>query len=110
MPVAPTYPGVYIQELSSGVRTIVGVATSNAAFIGRTSRGPVNEATVVTSLADFERRFGGLTADMPLTYAVQDFYQNGGTTSIIVRLFSPDDGTGAAHFMIGDQTNGLNLE
>ena len=110
MPVAPTYPGVYIQELSSGVRTIVGVATSNAAFIGRTPRGPVNEATVVTSEADFERRFGGLSADMPLTYAVHDFYQNGGTTSIIVRLFSPDDGTGAAHFMVGDQTNGLNLE
>ena len=34
MPIAPTYPGVYVQEISSGVRTITGVATSVAAFIG----------------------------------------------------------------------------
>ena len=34
MPVPPTYPGVYVQEISSGVRTISGVATSIAAFVG----------------------------------------------------------------------------
>ena len=35
MPVATTYPGVYIEEIPSGVRTITGVATSITAFIGR---------------------------------------------------------------------------
>ena len=35
MPVRPTFPGVYIEEVPSGVRTIVGVATSIAAFIDR---------------------------------------------------------------------------
>jgi phage tail sheath protein FI len=50
MPSAPTYPGVCIEELPSGVRTITGVATSITAFIGRTVRGPVDEATTITNL------------------------------------------------------------
>jgi phage tail sheath protein FI len=36
MPIQPTYPGVYIQEVPSGVRTITGVSTSIGAFFGRT--------------------------------------------------------------------------
>ena len=39
MPITPTYPGVYIEEVPSGVRTITGVATSITAFIGRALRG-----------------------------------------------------------------------
>ena len=60
MPVQPTYPGVYIEELPSGVRTITGVATSITAFIGRTLRGDLDEAVTITSFADFERLYGGL--------------------------------------------------
>ena len=55
MPVSPTYPGVYIEEVPSGVRTITGVATSITAFIGRALRGPVDEPTVINSFADYER-------------------------------------------------------
>src|SRR5690348_16481459 len=86
MPVNPTYPGVYIEELQSGVRTITGVATSVTAFIGRASRGPDNQAITINSFADFERSFGGLRADSMLGYAVRDFYFNGGSQAIIVRL------------------------
>jgi phage tail sheath protein FI len=89
MPVTPTYPGVYIQEIPSGVRTITGVATSIAAFIGRAPRGPVNEPVTINSFSDFERRFGGLQAEMPMTYAVRDFYANGGSQAIVIRLFNP---------------------
>ena len=39
MPVTPTYPGVYIEELPSSVHTIVGVPTSVAAFVGYAARG-----------------------------------------------------------------------
>ncbi len=39
MPVQTTYPGVYVQEVPSGVRTITGVSTSITAFIGPTKRG-----------------------------------------------------------------------
>ncbi len=86
MPVAPTFPGVYIEEIPSGVRTIVGVATNIAAFLGRAIAGPANQATVINSFADFDRTFGGLGIDYPMSYAVNDFYQNGGSQAIIVRL------------------------
>lgn len=86
MPVTPTYPGVYIEEIPSGVRTITGVATSITAFVGRTLRGPENEPTTINSYADFERRFGGLWVESTLSYAVRDFFLNGGGQAIIVRL------------------------
>src|SRR5262249_20891041 len=86
MPQPLTYPGVYIEELPSGVRTITGVATSITAFLGRAVRGPVDEPTTITSYAEFERIFGSLNTDYQLGYAVRDFYLNGGTQAIIVRL------------------------
>ncbi|HEX6288331.1 MAG TPA: phage tail sheath C-terminal domain-containing protein [Herpetosiphonaceae bacterium] len=95
MPVTPTYPGVYIEEIPSGVRTITGVATSITAFIGRTARGPVNQPVQVNSFADFERVFGGLSLTSPLSYAVRDFYLNGGSQALIVRIFRPFFGTDA---------------
>jgi uncharacterized protein len=87
MPVTPTFPGVYIEELPSGVRTITGVSTSIAAFIGRAPRGPVDRAVVVTSYDDFVRNFGDLDGTYPMGFAVRDFYLNGGTTAVIVRIF-----------------------
>ena len=59
MPTTPTYPGVYIEEVPSGVRTIVGVSTSVAAFIDYFARGPMNRAIQIFSFADFERRLEG---------------------------------------------------
>lgn len=89
MPVSPTYPGVYIEEIPSGVRTIVGVATSITAFVGRAPRGPVDEAVEINSYGDFERMFGGLWAESWLGFAVRDFYLNGGSRAIIARVFAP---------------------
>ena len=86
MPSAISYPGVYIEEIPSGVRTIVGVATSITAFLGRALRGQANEPTAINSWGDFERAFGGLHVDYPLSYAVRDFYLNGGSQAVIVRL------------------------
>ena len=87
MPIATTYPGVYIVEKESDVRTITGVATSITAFVGRALRGPTDTPVVINSYADFERRFGGLWAGNSLGYAVRDFYRNGGSQAIIVRLY-----------------------
>lgn len=98
MPSALTYPGVYVEELESLTRTITGVATSVAAFVGRTKRGPVDTAVTITSYGDFERIFGGLWLQSPLSFAVRDFFLNGGAQAIIVRLFAPnfpDGGAGA---------------
>lgn len=89
MPVAVSYPGVYVEEIPSGVRTIAGVATSITAFIGRTLRGPVDVATVINSFGDYERTFGGLSNDSTVSFAVRDYFLNGGGQAIVVRLFSP---------------------
>ncbi len=98
MPITPTYPGVYIEEIPSGVRTITGVATSVTAFIGRALRGPVNEPTTINSYSDFERTFGGLWLDSAMSFAVRDFYLNGGSQAIIVRLHN---GATAATVAVG---------
>lgn len=90
MPVTLTYPGVYIQEIPSGVRTITGVATSITAFIGRAYRGPTNEPVMINNFGDFERIFGGLREDYLMSYAVRDFYLNGGSQALILRIVSPN--------------------
>jgi phage tail sheath protein FI len=95
MPVSPTYPGVYIEELPSGVRTIAGVPTAVTAFIGYTARGPDDRATTIFSFGDFERRFGGLAADSELSYAVHQFFQNGGGQAIVVRVPKSDSAAAA---------------
>ncbi|MES9901721.1 MAG: phage tail sheath C-terminal domain-containing protein [Sedimenticola sp.] len=85
----PAYPGVYIQELDSGVRTVSGVPTSIAAFVGRAKRGPVNQPVSCFNFGEFSRRFGGLWTNSTLSYCVDDFYANGGGQCAIVRLFKP---------------------
>ena len=102
MPVLTSYPGVYIEEIPSGVHTITGVATSVTAFIGRAKRGPLDadplSPIAINSFGDFERIFGGVWPDSTLGYAVRDFYQNGGSQALIVRLFHTDGGIDSATF------------
>lgn len=86
MPSALTYPGVYIEEIPSGVRTITGVATSIAAFAGWAPRGPTSRAALVLGYADFARQFGGIDSRSLLGYAVNQFFANGGQQAYIVRL------------------------
>jgi hypothetical protein len=86
MPIAPTYPGVYIEEIPSGVHAITGVATSITAFVGFTVQGPVDEAVRIFNFGDFQRQFGGLNADSEISYAVQQFFLNGGTDAYVVRV------------------------
>jgi uncharacterized protein len=91
MTVTPTYPGVYIQEIPGGSRTITGVATSITAFVGTARRGPVDDPVRIAGFGDFERTFGGLWRDSGLGYAVRDFFTNGGSDAIIVRVAHRDD-------------------
>ena len=99
-----TYPGVYIDEPESGVRTITGVATSITAFVGRALRGLVDEPVMITSFADFQRQFGGLWHESNLGYAVLDFFQQGGSIALIVRVFqetAPAAATGTTTLTFG---------
>ena len=95
MPVAVSFPGVYIEELPSGVRTITAVATSITAFVGRTAMGN-DEPTVINGYGDFERNFGRLDPAYPLSYSVRDFFNNGGAQALVVRLYKKKSG-GSIH-------------
>src|SRR6187399_437048 len=90
MPVRPTYPGVYVEEIPSGVRTITGVSTSVGAFVGTFPRGLLDEAVQLFGLADFEREYGGVTAASETSFAIQQFFMNGGTECFVVRVASAD--------------------
>jgi hypothetical protein len=77
------------------VHTIAGVATSIAAFVGYTARGIDNRAQAVYSFGDFERLYGGLASNSEVSYAVQQFFTNGGTQAYVVRtpMHYPTSGT-----------------
>ncbi len=110
MSAAVSYPGVYIEEIPSGVRTIVGVPTSIAAFVGRTMTGPVDDPIILNSYADYERTFGGLSLDSAVGYAVRDFFVNGGTQAIVVRVYKAGSTDGIARYKLSDGTNAIELK
>ena len=111
MPVTPTYPGVYVEEIPSGAHPITGVATSIAAFVDFFPKGPLNEATHLFGWSDFERQFGGLDTRSEASYAVQQFFLNGGTDAFVVRASSTTAGKGAtqAAIVLMDKGGGTNL-
>jgi len=88
MSVTVSYPGVYIDEVSSGVHTITSVSTSIAAFFGRTSKGKLNTPIRCLSLADFNRNLGAPHPQSDLGNAVRQFFANGGTDCYVVRIAS----------------------
>lgn len=100
----PTYPGVYVEELPSTTRAISAVTTSVTAFVGHTRRGPLNEPVRVSGFAEFERRFGGLSAQSPLAYAVHQFFGNGGSVAVIVRVAKA--GSGKTACVVLESTDG----
>ena len=100
----PTYPGVHVEELPSSTRTISAVTTSVTAFVGHTRRGPLNEPVRVTGFTEFERRFGGLSSQSALAYAVHQFFGNGGSVAVIVRVAK--SGSGKAACVVLESTEG----
>jgi phage tail sheath protein FI len=104
MAVHLTAPGVYVVEVPSGVHTITGVATSVAAFVGYTAKGRDNIAKRVLGFPDFERNFGGLARDSELSYAVSQFFDNGGGEAYVVRV--PGKGAKPAALKILNATGG----
>jgi phage tail sheath protein FI len=78
-------PGVYVEEVERGAKSIEGVSTSTAGFLGRAERGPL-QPEFLTSYADFRRIFGGPFDDSNLAYAVDGFFSNGGGRAYVGRI------------------------
>ena len=110
MPIPLTYPGVYIEEVPSGVRTITGVATSITAFIGRALQGPVDDPVRIQSFADYNRMFGDLWQASPMSQAVNQFFQHGGSDAIIVRVFNGNVAASTPIITLATATGNLVLE
>ena len=93
-------PGVYIEEIPA-TGPIAGVGTSTAAFIGPFLYGQPNAPLLVTNWTQFKNAFGQYQNALPATgaiytpYAVRGFFDNGGTTAYIVRVW---EGKGLAAF------------
>jgi phage tail sheath protein FI len=86
MPSESASPGVYVEEQPFGSHSIAGVATSIAAFIGPTRRGPLRRAVEVRSFSEFEQQFGELSAALETGYAVRQYFLNGGSQAWVVRV------------------------
>jgi phage tail sheath protein FI len=90
MPATLTFPGVYIEEIPSGVHTITGVATSIAAFVDFFPEGETNRAIQLFGMSDFQREFGGLDTRSEASYAISQFFLNGGSEAWVVRVGAKD--------------------
>ena len=90
MPAPIDAPGVDIDESGSAGHPIVGVPTSITVFLGQAAIGPTEKATTILSDADFASEYGDLDATYPMGSAVRDFFLNGGTRAVIVRLAGSD--------------------
>ena len=113
-------PGVYVEEVSFRPKTIEGVSTSVAGFIGQARFGPVEgEPELLTSFADFTRIYGGIDKltfngaepDNYLAHAVRNFFDNGGSKLYVTRVYEPldseDDYSGYAVGGPGSPPQGL---
>ena len=78
--------GAQLAQQSRDSHAVDGVATGIAAFVGRTLKGPVSRPLTVKSFSEFQRHFGGLWQPSTLSYAVEQFFDNGGREARIVRV------------------------
>lgn len=98
--------GFPIDESRSGVGTIVGVATSIAAFVGAAQLGPIGQPVHLLGYADFESAFGGLQSGAELPYAVRQFFANGGTEAYAVRIATDaNEPVDASNVYVGDRAS-----
>ena len=85
-----------LQGLEAGLR-LGGSGPSRAiarspggvtAFVGRTLKGPLDRVVRVNSFDAFEQLFGGLWQPSCVSYAVEQYFENGGREALIVRVAS----------------------
>lgn len=96
-----SYPGVYVEEVSSGVRPIAAASTSTAAFIGEAERGSLTEAVRIFNFTEFQNLYGGFLQGRYLAHAVFQFFNNGGSMCYIARVAG--DNIETANIVINDR-------
>lgn len=109
-------PGVYIHEMPSANKAIQGASTSTAGMVGLTERGPVGIPTLITSVGQFKRVFGGLLPHAGvsqgadgLPHAINGFFANGGSRVYVVRALGANPVTSRAMFKNADDDDVLQI-
>jgi uncharacterized protein len=80
------HSGITVTEAVGADQPIVRLPTATTGFVGRALRGPVNRPVRVRSFADYQQVFGGLWQPSMLSYAVEQYFDNGGRDAVIVRV------------------------
>jgi phage tail sheath protein FI len=84
-------PGVYVEEVDRGAKPIEAVGTNTVGFLGESSKGPVNEAVLVTNWSQFVKTFGDFKeCSEHLVHGVYGFFNNGGSRAFIVNVGAPE--------------------
>jgi phage tail sheath protein FI len=86
MAVETSYPGVYVEEVPTGIRPIEGVSTSTTAFVGPARSGPIDGPAHVRSHREYVQTFGSGSPASTLDHAVRLFFENGGSDALVVRV------------------------
>jgi len=71
-------PKVIVQEAPPGIRTIEGVSTATTGIVGIFERGPVRTPKLVTSWAEFKKRYGTFITAGKGPEGVFGYFLNGG--------------------------------
>jgi phage tail sheath protein FI len=80
------HTGITVTEAVGADVPIVRLPTATTGFVGRALRGPVNHPVRVHDFAEYQQVFGGLWQPSMLSYAVEQFFDNGGREAVIVRV------------------------
>jgi len=105
-------PGVYVEEIDTGNKSIEGVSTSTAGMVGVTERGPLNVPILITSYGEYRRWFGERLAfedfnnngdgHCYLPHAIEGFFQNNGKRVYVTRVLN-DQAAASAEFILHDR-------
>ncbi len=79
-------PGVYVEEVDRGTKPLEMVGTSTAAFLGESTKGPVNEPVLITNWSQYTSIFGDFQHSEYLAHAVYAFFNNGGGRCYVLNV------------------------
>ena len=84
-------PGVYVEEVDRGSKPIEAVGTNTVGFLGESSKGPLNEAVLITNWSQFVKTFGDFKeCSEHFVHGVYGFFNNGGSRCFVVNVGAPE--------------------
>jgi phage tail sheath protein FI len=97
-------PGVYVNEVPDGNRSIKGVGTSVGGFVGLAAKGDPDKPELISSWTQFVNKFGSFIPNSYLAYAVYGFFAEGGTACHVVRVkMDPDEKAASLTLPVGSE-------